>query len=775
LKRKKPQKIHSPPLREKTGSPIPDSSASAPGRTRFWFFRMAAVVGIPILLFAAVEGGLRLAGFGHPTAFFKKSERNGHKVHVDNVKFGFRFFPPGMARSPSPIVMPAEKPPHTFRIFVFGESAALGDPKPAYGFSRSLQLLLNERHPELQFEVVCVAMTAINSHAIRQIARECRNYQGDFWVVYMGNNELMGRFGAAGPLGPRTSNLLTVRAGLALKRTRFGQLLEAAGRQLAGQGTPGSWRGLRQVAGHLIAPDDPIRSMVEEHFTRNLKDILNLGAKSGATTVLCTVAANLGHCAPHASIHSPALTQSGRTAWDDAYETGIKAESSGDFSQALRAYLQAGQWDDQHAELQFRIARSYQSLGNRAEARARYEAARDHDALPFRITSRLNRIIRSAAAEYQDRGVKFLDVENLMAEAAPNGIPGNDLFVDHVHYNFEGNYILARAVAQEIASLLPGSPAARDDWLSPFDCEMRLGLTAWNRYLIYENMLGRLAEAPYTNQLDNLDTRRRHAQNLSELRRHIKESDPKHAAAIYEEALAPAPEDYFLLQNYAEFLELSGKLAEATARWKEVARLIPHHPVAYFHSGRLLVRQNQFKEAEEELSRALAIRSHFPEAWLELGKSLAGRGRHEDALNLFAKGLRLDPENAGGHFHTAESLAALERRDEAMEHLREAIRFLPGYWEARYLLGVEHALRDEVEEAMRQFQEVTRLRPGYAAAHFNLGVALAKNGRLQEAALEFHKTLQLDPGHNAAQEYLQALLSRRNQPDRQDLRSPDTD
>ena len=38
--------------------------------------------------------------------------------------------------------MEADKPVDTYRIFIFGESAAMGDPDPTFGAWRYLQVLL---------------------------------------------------------------------------------------------------------------------------------------------------------------------------------------------------------------------------------------------------------------------------------------------------------------------------------------------------------------------------------------------------------------------------------------------------------------------------------------------------------------------------------------------------------------------------------------------------------------------------------------------------------
>ena len=70
-----------------------------------------------------------------------------------------------------------------------------------------LESLLSLRHPGTRFEVVNAAMTAINSHVILPIARDCARADGDIWVLYMGNNEVVGPFGAGTVFGPATPPL----------------------------------------------------------------------------------------------------------------------------------------------------------------------------------------------------------------------------------------------------------------------------------------------------------------------------------------------------------------------------------------------------------------------------------------------------------------------------------------------------------------------------------------------------------------------------------------
>jgi len=158
--------------------------------------RLLAMVFIPFFILGGIELGLRLAGYGYDTSFFRRIKIDGHDYFVPNEKFSYRFFPPAIARRTLPFRFAAEKATNSYRIFLFGESAAMGDPEPTYGMGRYLEVLLRERYPGTDFQVICVALTAIDSNTILPIARECARHQGDLWLIYMGNNEMVGPFGA---------------------------------------------------------------------------------------------------------------------------------------------------------------------------------------------------------------------------------------------------------------------------------------------------------------------------------------------------------------------------------------------------------------------------------------------------------------------------------------------------------------------------------------------------------------------------------------------------
>ncbi len=256
-----------------------DGGASRPRRRRRitgwrkWALRLALAIGFPTLLLALLEGSLRLFGFGYSTSFFAPLPQAGALAF--NEKFTWLFAPRELAPKPDPFSMPARKGDGVYRVFILGESAAMGTPDGSYGFGRILLAMLRAQYPQARFEVVNAGITAINSHVILPIARDCAAHQPDLFIIYMGNNEVVGPYGPSTIFREYSPSLGLIRAGLAVRSTRTGQLVEKLIERLQHKPpTFTEWKGMELFAGGKVAFDDPRRQIVYQHFGRNLRDIL---------------------------------------------------------------------------------------------------------------------------------------------------------------------------------------------------------------------------------------------------------------------------------------------------------------------------------------------------------------------------------------------------------------------------------------------------------------------------------------------------------------------
>ena len=181
---------------------------------RLWIFRIATAIVMPVLLVVGAEAGLRLFGFGYRSEFTVPCTVQDRKAFCDNDHFTWQFFPPGAFRLPQAFAIPADKPPGTFRIFIVGKSAAVGIPEPSYSFARYLEVMLRDRFPSTRFEVINTAITSVNSHVLLPAVRDLRRRDGDLFIMYIGNNEVVGPYGAGTTLTRQGGSLPLIRAGI---------------------------------------------------------------------------------------------------------------------------------------------------------------------------------------------------------------------------------------------------------------------------------------------------------------------------------------------------------------------------------------------------------------------------------------------------------------------------------------------------------------------------------------------------------------------------------
>jgi tetratricopeptide (TPR) repeat protein len=738
---------------------IPGLSEQPPAltRRRKWLFRLIALVLVPLMAFGGLEAALRLAGYGYRTSFFERIRIGQREFLVNNENFSLRFFPPQLMRWPGPIRMDARKSTDTYRIFILGESAAQGDPEPAYGAWRYLEVLLRERFPGQRFEVDNVAVTAINSHVILPIARECAQYQGDLWIVYMGNNEMVGPFGAATVFGAQAPPSWSVRMNLAVQQTRVGQLFTALIRKLQGKSASSSWGGMQMFLENQLAPDDPRKAAVYRNFQRNLDDILEAGLDSGAKIILNTVSVNLKDCPPFASLSNRNLPVGDRVAYEKFYADGCQSEAQGRFVEAEQCFEQAGALDSKMPDLQFRWGGCLLHTTNSTAAREHFQKACDYDALPFRADSRINSLIRETASQAGSGLVLFDAAARLGTNST--GVCGQELFYEHVHFNFDGNYRLALAWAGQVEHFLPEAirNRAAGGWASQETCERRLGLTDWNRSLVIGLVVRRLQQPPLSSQSGNARRLQALESETKELRLRMDAAAAAKAREIYLDALNRAPEDYMLNENFAEFLQSIGDLKQATMVWQRAQELSPRNPFACYQAGRLLAQQNQWVEAQAALSQAVVLHPRYLEAWLELGSVLLAEGKFELAMEKFDRARQLQPNAPRVHFERGRAFSLLHRSPESLESFRRALQLNPDYWEAHYALGGELALHDKILEAKSEFENAIRLQPDYAPIHFNLGIALMKLNQATEASRQFEETLRLEPTNQFARQHLNQI------------------
>jgi tetratricopeptide (TPR) repeat protein len=668
-----------------------------------------------------------------------------------------------MARPPIPLFIPGEKPPGTYRIVVLGGSAAQGDPEHTFGLARLLAVMLRDKFPEANFDVVNAAMTAINSHVVLPIARDVARHQADLFIVYLGNNEVVGPFGAGTVFAPMSPSLSLIRAGIFLNSTRVGQLLGKLVMVAAkGRSAPTRWGGMEMFLDKQIRADDPGMAKVYNHLQSNLEDILEVAKHAGTKTIVSTVATNLKDSPPFASLHRREMTDSEAQAWRRVYQSGIAFESAGNYPQAIARYLEAARIDDRFAALHYRLGRCYWALGNYDAARRHYIRARDLDTLRFRADTRINSIIRSVAAGKAEDGIYLVDAADIFEAHSPYRTPGNALLHEHVHMTFRGNYILAKAMFHQVADLLPErlrQAASVRPGLTEEACAQRLAYTGYDRYRVGADVLGRFRKAPFTNQIDHQEQARERQQHLEQLRVYTSPDELTQAAARYRHAIEQNAEDPWLRFNYAMLLEAAQAPGEAAEQLRMFLRNLPHHAPAHEQLAKALIMQGAFTEALLHCHAALKLAPDFAAVYYHMAFVHAKQGNFAQSLDAYERLLRLEPENTVNIYNEMGRIQLHQGKLlEAADMFRQAIAFqaesglstpIPdvhfNLGHVLKLLGKPEAAANELHQAAEGYRAQLREQPQSGETHAILGRVLAEIGHLPQATEHFRQAVQWQP------------------------------
>lgn len=746
MKRPRPPR-RSPPRQGPPARGRPAAAARPKRRLtgwRRWVFPLVTALVVPALLFGALEGGLRLFGYGAPSAFLLPI---GDDTLVTNPRFGWRFFPPAIARAPVVERLAVEKPAGTVRIVVLGGSAAMGTPEADFGVGRVLEAMLAESFPERRFEVVNAAMAAIDSHVVRVIGRELARHRPDAFLLYLGNNEVVGPHGPGTVFGGYSSSLPALRARIWLQGTRTGQLLRDVTGSLAGgqgRGELARWRGMEMFLERQVTADDSRLAVVHDHFAANLDGLVDAARGAGARTYLSTVAVNLVDEPPFASVHRADLPAAEAERFAGLVDEGWALLAGGAASDALSRLAEAVAIDEGHAAGRWLLGRALLALGRRAEAAEHLAAARDLDALRFRADSGVERAIRRVARQRAADGVVLVEGAARVAGVEPGEPPlaGHEVLWEHVHLTVEGNHRLARAFFDALAPWIAGGAAVPE----PPDAERVarwLALSAWDQHHMAREILAMVRRPPFVGQLGHEERIAAFERTRARLAVAAWRGRGE-AEALDRAALAARPDDLHVREQLARLLDERGEPAAAAEQWRELLRRVPGLDNWRTRLAFSLADAGQTAEARRILEAVLAERGDA-DSRVNLGQVLERTGDPAAAAEHYRAALAAEPAHEPARLALATLRGRQGAHDEAERLVREGLELDDGSSRAWAALAALHERRGDLAAAVDAWQTAVELDPDDAAAANNLGFALERLGRTDEAAERYLQALAIDP------------------------------
>ena len=566
-------------------------------------FTFITIVVVPLLFFVLLELGLRIAGVGTSFDYFYEIDIDGRPHYQENPDFADQFYPPSLNIGPVENTFATQRDPELVRVFILGGSAALGFPHKNHGFDRLLETQLRAALPARKIEVINLAMTSVNSHVMYAVAKSIPDDSADIAVILMGNNEVVG------PYGPGTfnqnflENITVIRGIQALKRTRIWQAL--SGLMLQFKPTDAmqelEWEGMQMFTDHGVPHDDPRLAGVYSHYEDNLTDIIETLQDKGMHVLLSSVPVNLRHSAPFLSVRRPDLSKEQIDQWRAATRSGAENADAESWDEATRYFRAALEIDPEYADTHFRLATALENLGKYREAKTHFQRALDLDALRFRADTRINQIIRDVAASAGDDALSFVDSAAAFERVSEPYQPGWNLLLEHVHYDFGGNHVLAAEIAGSIVSNL-----ASDVGFEPLpaaEVARRVGFPNFDTIAEIENLQGMIEHPPFPGQ-----------SNYADLASFLNGKLERLTAAVgTSEAVIRRRQDVVRAglvdwKVYFELAVLNQRLQNPKAMYyflEQIIETYPHNRESYMKLAEALSRDGKWREVIPYLEQSL--------------------------------------------------------------------------------------------------------------------------------------------------------------------------
>lgn len=636
---------------------------------------------------------------------------------------------------------PAKKGSKTRRIFCMGGSTTYGRPFfDDTSFCGWLREYLPAADPSQSWEVINAGGISYASYRIAALMEELDEYDPDLFIIYCGQNEFL-EDRTYGELMEMPAAVRGLQANLSKSRT-----YSLLSRVVKGRPTPKKSTKLGAEVSTMLdtvgteayTRDPDWQEKVMAHYRFNLARMVDIARAAGAEVVFVMPASNLRNSSPFKSEQRAGLSEEDRASWEKLYQDARTKYENGEYAQASADAARALEIDDQHAHLHYLHGRILDALKDPAEAKAAYDLAVENDICPLRMPAKMRPILQEVADE---RGVLVVDFHALAEARSKDGIPGEDLFLDHVHPTIESHRLLALALIEDFEKqgTLTRSDSWNDEVVERIKAKVMAGVDDHRRGIAMRNLANvlkwaRKYEDAYAAAKKSLELSPGDAYANFVMAELAEKLGKKDEAMKHYKFMADFKLDYkeapYLMEvpyNYAILLAERAEYAECVRMLRKTLQLKPDHkgardalPLALQNLGAQYTHSGKGELAIAPLEELIMMKPGDPSAHNLLGIALVQAGRPKDAIPQFLTVLKKYTEDPGTHNNLATAYAQIGEKEKAVTHFRETVRINPAHVGALGNLGELYFSAGQSEEAAKYFNRVLELQPDHAAAKARL-------------------------------------------------------
>jgi tetratricopeptide (TPR) repeat protein len=199
--------------------------------------------------------------------------------------------------------------------------------------------------------------------------------------------------------------------------------------------------------------------------------------------------------------------------------------------------------------------------------------------------------------------------------------------------------------------------------------------------------------------------------------------------------------DGYGLRAFAQFAarDLNGARGDCDA----CKQITQNNYLQHFVSGMLEWRKNETDAALSELATSIRLKPGFDESYYNRGIILCSIEQYKNAQTDFEKALAIGPSSAGAKNNLGYAQMKQGQYQAAQAQFDQALQLDSKFAAAYSNRGFVRLQLGETAQAVEDCEKAVKLNPQLAEAHFHLGLAYDKFGSADMAAHEFAKAGEL--------------------------------
>ncbi len=331
------------------------------------------------------------------------------------------------------IYIPPPEPSNdnVLRLYVYGGSTTAGFPVPKVGFVNQLSYQLHNVFKGKNVDVHNLGWSGFTSTMDRYSIVSTFWHKPDAMIVYVSHNEFV---------HPEIDMLSLYRTiSIFRDKSVMFRLLLAASQ---GSKKPDSVEDneepieRKRIPYLLIKPYYWVKMAI---LKKNYKTIAQIARNDNIPLIFITATSNLNWSPPERPVTF--FIPSKKNAVDLKKVRALLKKDNLDEAEAItKYYLEKNPKD---ASFLFMQGQLEEMRGNWDQARYNFEEAKNQDLLQWRANKEINDFVRSLD---DGRIIRVVDAEEIFKQHSPNNITDYSLFLDNVHPNIQGHYLLAKSI-----------------------------------------------------------------------------------------------------------------------------------------------------------------------------------------------------------------------------------------------------------------------------------------------------------------------------------------